>query len=66
MKKSQKNVYPLISNTAESEPLKVVLIGFVSLLIFWVMMKLFVYQDHIKGLILYDKSGIYYKKGLFQ
>ena len=58
----QKNVYPLISNTAESEPLKVVLIGFVSLLIFWVMMKLFVYQDHIKGLILYDKSGIYYRK----
>ena len=58
----QKNIYPLTSNTAESEPLKVVLIGFVSLLIFWVMMKLFVYQDHIKGLILYDKSGIYYKK----
>ena len=26
------------------------------------MMKLFVYQDHIKGLILYDKSGIYYRK----
>ena len=59
---SQKNVYPLISNTAESEPLKVVLIGFVSLLIFWVMMKLFVYQDHIKDLILYDKGGIYYRK----
>lgn len=58
----QKNIYPLINNTAESEPLKVVLIGFVSLLIFWVMMKLFVYQDHIKGLILYDKSGIYYRK----
>ena len=36
----QKNVYPLISNTAESKPLKVVLIGFVSLLFFWVMMKL--------------------------
>ena len=58
----QKNIYPLINNAAESEPLKVVLIGFVSLLIFWVMMKLFVYQDHIKGLILYDKSGIYYRK----
>jgi hypothetical protein len=26
------------------------------------MMKLFVYQDHIKGLILFDKSGIYYRK----
>jgi hypothetical protein len=52
----------LINNAAESEPLKVVLIGFVSLLIFWAMMKLFVYQDHIKGLILYDKSGIYYRK----
>ena len=26
------------------------------------MMKLFVYQDHIKDLILYDKSGIYYRK----
>ena len=58
----QKNIYPLINNTAESEPLKVALIGFVLLLIFWVMMKLFVYQDHIKGLILYDKSGIYYRK----
>jgi len=58
----QKNIYPLINNTVESEPLKVVLIGFVSLLIFWVMMKLFVYQDHIKDLILYDKSGIYYRK----
>ncbi len=58
----QKNTYPLISNTAESKPLKVVLIGFVSLIFLWIMMKLFVYQDHIKGLILYDKSGIYYKK----
>jgi hypothetical protein len=58
----QKNTYPLINNTAESKPLKVVLIGFVSLLIFWVMMKLFVYQDHLKDLILYDKSGIYYRK----
>ena len=25
-------------------------------------MKLFVYQDHIKGLILYDESGIYNRK----
>ena len=58
----QKNTYPLINNAAESKPLKVVLIGFVSLMFFWVMMKLFVYQDHIKGLILYDKSGIYYRK----
>ena len=58
----QKNIYPLISNKAESKPLKVVLIGFASLLIFWIMMKIFVYQDHIKGLILYDKSGIYHRK----
>ena len=58
----QKNIYPLIDNSAESNPLKVVLIGFVSLLFFWIIMKLFVFQDHIKDLILYDKSGIYYKK----
>ena len=58
----QKSLYPLISNPAEPKPLKVVLIGFVSLLFLWVTMKLFVYQDHIKGLILYDKSGIYYRK----
>ena len=58
----QKNTYPLVNNAAESEPLKVVLIGFVSLLFFWIIMKLFVYQDHIKDLILYDKSGVYYKK----
>jgi hypothetical protein len=58
----QKRLYPLISNPAESKPLKVVLIGFVSLLFLWVMMKLFGYQDHLKGLILYDKSGIYYRK----
>jgi hypothetical protein len=58
----QKNTYPLIDNNTELNPLKVVLIGFISLLIFWVMMKLFIYQDHIKGLILYDKSGIYYRK----
>ena len=58
----QKNIYPLIDNSAESKPLNVVLIGFISLIIFWIMMKLFVYQDHIKGLILYDKNGIYYKK----
>jgi len=58
----QKNIYPLVDNSAESNPLKVVLIGFVSLLFFWVMMKLFVYQDHIKDLILYDKNGIYYRK----
>ena len=60
--KVQKNTYLLINNNAESKPLMVVLIGFVSLLFFWVMMKLFVYQDHIKDLILYDKSGVYYKK----
>ena len=59
---TQKNTYTLINNASESKPLNVVLIGFVSLLFFWIMMKLFVYQDHIKGLILYDKSGIYYKK----
>jgi len=58
----QKNIYPLVDNSAESNPLKVVLIGFVSLLFFWIIMKLFVFQDHIKDLILYDKSGIYYKK----
>jgi hypothetical protein len=58
----QKNIYPLVDNSAESNPLKVVLIGFISLMIFWIMMKLFVYQDHIKGLILYDKDGIYYRK----
>ena len=58
----QKNIYPLIDVSAESKPLRVVLIGFVSLMFFWVMMKLFVFQDHIKDLILYDKSGIYYKK----
>ena len=58
----QKNTYPLISNTTESKPLRVVLIGFASFVFFWIMMKLFVYQDHIKGLILYDKSGIYYRK----
>ena len=58
----QKNTYPLVDNSAESKPLNVVLIGFASLMFFWVMMKLFVYQDHIKGLILYDKNGIYYKK----
>ena len=58
----QKNLYPLVYNSAESKPLNVVLIGFTSLLFFWVMMKLFVFQDHIKGLILYDKDGIYHKK----
>ena len=58
----QKNAYPLVDNSAESKPLNVVLIGFASLMFFWVMMKLFVYQDHIKGLILYDKDGIYHKK----
>jgi hypothetical protein len=58
----QKNLYPLIDNSAKSKPLNVVLIGFASLMFFWVMMKLFVYQDHIKGLILYDKGGIYYRK----
>ena len=58
----QKITYPLIDNSATSDPLKVVLIGFISLLIFWIMMKLFIYQDHIKDLILYDKNGIYYRK----
>ncbi len=58
----QKNIFPLIDYSAESKPLNIVLIGFVSLLIFWVIMKLFVFQDHIKGLILYDKSGVYYRK----
>tara|TARA_A100001011_G_scaffold28856_1_gene28056 strand:- start:51653 stop:53074 length:1422 start_codon:yes stop_codon:yes gene_type:complete len=58
----QKNRHPLINNTAESKTLRIVLIGFVSLMFFWIMMKLFVYQDHIKDLILYDKNGIYYKK----
>ena len=58
----QKNQYPLINNAAESKPLRIVLIGFASFVFFWIMMKLFVYQDHIKGLILYDKSGIYHRK----
>ena len=58
----QKNIYSLTDNTTESNPLKVVLIGFVSLVFFWIMMKLFVYQDHIKDLILYDKNGIYHRK----
>ena len=58
----QKNIYPLVDNSAKSNPFKLVLTGFVSLVFLWVMMKLFVYQDHIKGLILYDKDGIYYRK----
>ena len=58
----QKNIYPLVDNSAKSNPFKLVLTGFVSLVFLWVMMKLFVYQDHIKDLILYDKSGIYYRK----
>ncbi len=58
----QKNTFSLINRSPESKPLRVVLISFVSLLFFWAMMKLFVYQDHIKDLILYDKNGIYYRK----
>jgi hypothetical protein len=58
----QKSTFPLIDISAKSKPLKIVLTGFVSLVFLWLLMKLFVYQDIIKGLILYDKNGIYYKK----
>lgn len=58
----QKNIYPLIDVSAKSKPFKLLLIGFISLMFLWLMMKLFVYQDHLKDLILYDKNGIYYRK----
>lgn len=59
---TQKNTFPLIDVSTESKPLKIVLTGFIVLVFLWLLMKLFVFQDIIKGLILYDKNGIYYKK----
>ena len=59
---TQKNTFPLIDVSTESKPLKIVLTGFIVLVFLWLLMKLFVFQDIIKGLILYDKNGIYYKR----
>ena len=40
---------------------EIILISVVSLFFFWIILKLFLYKDHIKGLLLFDDKIIFFK-----
>ena len=38
-----------------------ILIGLFGVILFWIILKLFLYKDHIKALLLFDEKAIYFK-----
>ena len=55
-----KSTFPIISKKRDNsiENILIALVGFV---FFWIILKLFLYKDHIKALFLFDDEAIYFK-----
>ena len=55
-----KSTFPIVSKKRDNsiENILIALIGFI---FFWVILKLFLYKDHIKALLLFDDKAIYFK-----
>ena len=54
------STFPIISEKRDNsiENILITLIGFI---FFWIILKLFLYKDHIKALFLFDDEAIYFK-----
>jgi len=55
-----KSTFPIVSEKRDNsiENILIALIGFA---FFWIILKLFLYKDHIKALLLFDEKAIYFK-----
>ena len=55
-----KSTFPIVSEKRDNsiENILIALIGFA---FFWIILKLFLYKDHIKALLLFDDKAIYFK-----
>ena len=55
-----KSTFPIISNKRDNS-IDNILIALVGFVFFWIILKLFLYKDHIKALFLFDDEAIYFK-----
>ena len=55
-----KSTFPIVTKKRDNsiENILIALIGFA---FFWIILKLFLYKDHIKALLLFDEKAIYFK-----
>ena len=54
------STFPIISEKRDNS-IENILIGLLGVILFWIILKLFLYKDHIKALLLFDDKAIYFK-----
>ena len=54
------STFPIISEKRDNS-IDNILIGLLGVTLFWIILKLFLYKDHIKALLLFDEKAIYFK-----
>jgi hypothetical protein len=55
-----KSTFPIVSEK-RGNSIDNILIGMLGVILFWIILKLFLYKDHIKALLLFDEKAIYFK-----
>ena len=54
------STFPIVSEKRDNS-IENILIGLLGIISFWIILKLFLYKDHIKALLLFDEKAIYFK-----
>ena len=54
------STFPIVSEKRDNS-IENILIGLFGVILFWIILKLFLYKDHIKALLLFDDKAIYFK-----
>ena len=54
------STFPIVSEKRDNS-IENILIGLFGVILFWIILKLFLYKDHIKALLLFDEKAIYFK-----
>ena len=55
-----KSTFPIVSEKRDTS-IENILIALIGVIFFWIILKLFLYKDHIKAQLLFDEKAIYFK-----
>ncbi len=55
-----KSTFPIVSEKRDTK-IENILIALIGVIFFWIILKLFLYKDHIKAQLLFDEKAIYFK-----
>ena len=55
-----KSTFPIVTKKRDNS-IENILISLIGFAFFWIILKLFLYKDHIKALLLFDDKAIYFK-----